>query len=190
MSPSNSTAEDDTPMDDSGFDSDDDIDDEQREEYREMVEDLGTRAEKVKINTLSMVAEDYAESARNAEVIYSIIREPLISTYVHSDRKLPLVYLVDSILYNVKGQFIPIVEKDAGNWLPVVYEALSQESRAKLEKIWNLWSNRKIFEKDKMDEIGSFFSAGGVMPNSDLEKAGMSLGVRFYNVWTRWIVRL
>eukprot|EP00536_Pseudo-nitzschia_multiseries_P005988 jgi/Psemu1/238996/estExt_Genewise1.C_1220046 len=141
-----------------------------------MVEDLGTRAEKIKINSLSMVAEDYADSPRNAAAIYSIIREPLIATDVHSDRKLPLVYLVDSILYNVKGQFIPLVEKDAANWLPAVYQALPQENRAKLEKIWHLWNSRKIFAQDKLEDMGSCFSTNGLSANSDLQKAGLSIG--------------
>mmetsp|Transcript_26110 Transcript_26110/g.71612 ORF Transcript_26110/g.71612 Transcript_26110/m.71612 type:complete len:571 (+) Transcript_26110:306-2018(+) len=166
----------DLQMEDTGGESDDNMDDEQLEEYKEMVEGLGTRAEKVKINTLSMVAEDYADSSRNAAAIYSIIREPLISTVVHSDRKLPLVYLLDSILYNVKGQFVPLVEKDAANWLPVVYQVLPQENRAKLEKIWNLWSSRKIFAQEKLEDIGSCFSSSGLSANSELEKAGLSIG--------------
>jgi len=163
-------------MEYAGDDSEDDIDDEQLEEYKEMVEDLGTRAEKVKINSLSMVAEDYADSSRNAAAIYGIIREPLISTDVHSDRKLPLVYLVDSILYNVKGQFIPLVEKDAVNWLPMVYHVLPQDNRAKLEKIWNLWNSRKIFAQDRLEDMGSCFSSSGAAANSNLEKAGLSIG--------------
>jgi pre-mRNA cleavage complex 2 protein Pcf11 len=57
--------------------------------------------DKVKINSLSMVAEDHADSLQSAAAIYNVIREPLISPSVHSDRKLPLVYVIDSILKNV-----------------------------------------------------------------------------------------
>ena len=103
-----------------------------------------------------MVAEDHAESSRNAAAIYNIIRKSLVSDDVHCDRKLPLVYVVDSILKNVKGQFIPIVEKDASDWLPVVYQALPKDKRAKLEKVWKLWKN--TFEKEKWEEMGKCFS--------------------------------
>lgn len=144
--------------------------------------------DKVKINSLSMVAEDHAESSRNAAAIYNIIRKSLVSDNVHCDRKLPLVYVVDSILKNVKGQFIPIVEKDASDWLPVVYQALPTDKRAKLEKVWKLWKN--TFEKEKWEEMGKCFSeiASSTVNNgngseiivvdSDLENAGLSLGVR------------
>lgn len=166
-------------------DEEEEIDDEQLEEYKEMIEDLGTFPDKVKINSLSMVAEDHAESSGNAAAIYNIIRESLISTSVHCDRKLPLVYLIDSILKNVKGRFIPLVENDAANWLPVVYKALPEEKRAKLEKVWNLWNkgtSAGVFAKDKWEEMGRCFSEnnGGTDTtiNSDLSKAGLSLGVR------------
>jgi len=182
---------------DDGDDSDEEeeIDDEQLEEYKEMVDDLGTFPDKVKINSLSMVAEDHAESSKNAAAIYNIIRESLISTSVHCDRKLPLVYVVDSILKNVKGRFIPIVEKDAANWLPVVYQALPEEKRAKLEKVWNLWNKKGVFAKANWEEMGRCFSekknktttttttaskndGSDMMVDSDLEKAGLSFGVR------------
>lgn len=177
-----------------GFENDDsddeeEIDEEQLEEYKEMVDDLGTFPDKIKINSLSMVAEDHAESATNAAAIYSIIRESLLSSSVHCDRKLPLVYVVDSILKNVKGQFIPIVEKDASSWLPVVYQALPEEKRLKLEKVWNLWNRGTkggVFAKDKWEEMGRCFSekstatsmknGADATADSDLEKAGLSFG--------------
>ncbi len=166
-----------------------DFDDEQLEEYREMIEELGTFPDKVKINTLSMIAEDHAESSQNAGAIYGVIRESLISTHVHCDRKLPLVYLVDSILKNVKGEFTPIVENDAANWLPVVFRSLPEEKRAKLEKVWNLWNKggTSVFAKDKWEEMGRCFSEGSSSGNSggidmaidsELSKTGLSLGVR------------
>lgn len=181
-----------TPSDDS--DEEEEIDDEQLEEYKEMVKDLGTFPDKVKINSLSMVAEDHAESSRNAAAIYNVIRESLISTDVHCDRKLPLVYVVDSILKNVKGKFIPIVENDAAEWVPVVYRELPEDKRVKLEKVWNLWnkgSSAGVFAKDKWEEMGKCFSdksASSSMTNgkndtdmkmeTNLSNAGLSFGVR------------
>jgi hypothetical protein len=178
---------------DDDSDDEEEIDDEELEEYKEMVEDLGTFPDKVRINSLSMVAEDHAESSRNATAIYNIIRESLISADVHCDKKLPLVYLVDSILKNVKGQFVPIVENDAANWLPVVHKALPEDKRVKLEKVWNLWNKggAGVFAKDKWEEMGRCFSeksnnqsmnngndSTDMMIDSDLSKAGLSFGVR------------
>jgi len=197
MCPLNTTTKDDeqkkkdTPVvdvdadDNSSQEEEEQIDDEQLEEYKEMVDDLGTFPDKVKINSLSMVAEDHAGSSRNAKALYNIILESLVSADVNCDRKLPLVYVVDSILKNVKGQFIPIVEQDASNWLPVVYDALPEEKRVKLEKVWKLWKNTDVFAKEKWEEMGKCFSGTGSKNNgngsetlvdSELEKAGLSLG--------------
>ena len=178
MSHPNNTAEEETENDSD----EEEIDEEQLDEYKEMVEGLGTFPDKVKINSLSMVAEDHADSSRNAEAIYNIIRDSLVSTNVHYDRKLPLVYLIDSILKNVKGYFIKIIENDAANWFPVVYRALPQEKRAKLEKVWNLWNtgpSAGLFAKDKWEEMGRCFSEKqDAEINSELSKAGLSFGVR------------
>jgi len=77
------------------------------------------------------------------------------------DRKLPLVYVVDSILKNVKGEYKSIIEKDAKNWIPVVFDVLTNDQRAKLKKVWNLW--RPIFSDSVWREMGSpFLTNAGV----------------------------
>eukprot|EP00980_Cylindrotheca_fusiformis_P018602 scaffold6162_cov154-Cylindrotheca_fusiformis.AAC.12 len=161
---------------------DDPIDDEQLDEYREMVEQLGTFPDKVKINSLSMVAEDHADSEMNAAAIYNVIRKPLVNPNISSEYKLPLVYVIDSILKNVKGKYIPVIEKDAKSWLPIVYQALPEDKRMKLRKVWNLWRESGVFEESKWKEMGSCFSEAAPMDTSDpvsnatLEKAGIVWG--------------
>jgi pre-mRNA cleavage complex 2 protein Pcf11 len=140
--------------------------------------------DKIKINTLSMVAEDHAGSTKNATLIYNIIRQPLISNSIHGDRKLPLVYLIDSILKNVKGKFVPIIEDDVMNWMPVVYEMLQDDKRLKLKKVWNLWKDANVFSPETWKAIGQCFSGNGMDGMTDdtidkatLEQAGITFGV-------------
>jgi len=161
----------------------DPIDEEQLEEYQEMVDDLGAFPDKVKINSLSMVAEDHADSRANAAAIYGVIRKPLVASNVSSDKKLPLVYVIDSILKNVKGSYIPVIEEDAKTWMPIVYQALPEDKRAKLRKVWNLWKDANIFEESKWQEMGSCFVGASTGGSSDaansspeLEKAGIKWG--------------
>jgi pre-mRNA cleavage complex 2 protein Pcf11 len=144
----------------------------------------------VKINSLSMVAEDHADSSHNAGEIYKVIRQRLVSKSVSRDQKLPLVYVVDSILKNVKGKFVPIIEKDAKEWMPIVYQVLPEDKRAKLKKVWNLWKDSGVFQESSWKEMGSCFSSSssgdasqspGPVANSKLEKAGLSWGVRVKN---------
>jgi pre-mRNA cleavage complex 2 protein Pcf11 len=164
-------------------DSEDEIDKDQLEEYREMVEDLGTFPDKVKINSLSMVAEDHADSQKSAAAIYNVIRALLISPSVHSDRKLPLVYVLDSILKNVKGEFVSVIGPDVKEWLPVVYKAVPEDKKAKLKKVWNLWKEANVFAADEWEKMGRCFSdsganmsAGDAINNDTLGKADIAFG--------------
>lgn len=174
-------------VDETDDDEDDPIDDDQLNEYREMVSNLGVFPDKVKINSLSMVAEDHAESKKNASAIYNVIRESLISKMVSIDRKLPLVYLIDSILKNVKGKYIPVIEADARNWLPVVYHTLPEDGRAKLKKVYNLWKDAGIFSEANWKLMGTCFTTTAVSSSTSstdnhpeatlqLEKAGITYG--------------
>jgi hypothetical protein len=102
-----------------------------------------------------MVAEDHAGSYKNASAIYACIKNPLVDPSVSSARKLPLVYVIDSILKNVGGHFVTIIHEDAKNWLPIVYSTLPPDQQAKLKKVWNLWKG--IFDDASWKEMGSCF---------------------------------
>lgn len=106
-----------------------------------------------------MVAEDHADSPKSAAALYDCIRTPLTSPNVSKERKLPLVYVLDSILKNVKGEYIRIVEKDAKTWMPLVYNALPEDQGKKLKRVWNMWRDVKLFSEDSWKEMGECFSA-------------------------------
>lgn len=130
-----------------------------------------------------MVAEDHADSRKNAAAIYNIIKEPLLSSTVSADRKLPLVYVVDSILKNVRGKYIPVIELDAETWLSAVNQSLSEDKRVKLKKVYNLWRDAGVFSEASWKKMGAAFAAvspdgGGMEVNPKLESAGVNFGVR------------
>eukprot|EP00957_Ditylum_brightwellii_P109867 8379989-Ditylum_brightwellii.AAC.1 len=81
-----------------------------------------------------MVAEDYKSSTSSSFKIYKVVRTHLLKKNSSPARKLPLVYVVDSILKNAKGQFVTLMEADAKSWLPVVHGMLSSDGRAKLKR--------------------------------------------------------
>ena len=129
-----------------------------------------------------MVAEDHAESKTNAGAIYKLIREPLISKAVPAARKLPLVYVVDSILKNVKGKYIPVIEQDANTWLPIVFQELPDDQRVKLKKVYDLWKDVGIFSEVSWRQMGASFSGlaadtMGQELDPKLEEAGITSGV-------------
>lgn len=135
-----------------------------------------------------MVAEDHADSRHNAAAIYNVIRKRLVEASV--DYKLPLVYVIDSILKNVKGNYVKVIEEDVKAWMPIVHQALSEEKRVKLKKVWNLWKDAGVFTESNWREMGACFTSdaavaivqdtnGAAVPsNPTLDKAGITYGVR------------
>jgi pre-mRNA cleavage complex 2 protein Pcf11 len=139
----------------------DDLNDDQLAEYKSMLKQLGAFPDKVLINTLSMIAEDYSisypESCNN---IYIAIRDLLLSKDVKPDCKLPLVYVIDSILKNAKGLYIEIMQQDIQNWMGTVYQMLqgSELARVKLRRVWNTWNEFHIFSHDDWKQMGKCFT--------------------------------
>ena len=141
------------------------IDEEQVEDYCDMLDKL-VLPEKVAINSLSMAAEDFADAPKSAQTIYDCIRSRLVdqttSGISSPDRKLPLVYVLDSLLKNVKGVYIQIIQDDAANWMSTVYDifdkANKEDHKARLKKVWNLWKQHgAITDEAKWREIGQCF---------------------------------
>ena len=145
------------------------IDDEQVEDYCSMLDKLGTVPEKIKINSLSMAAEDFASSHKSATTIYKCILSRLIDTKTtpgggisSPNRKLPLVYVLDSLLKNVGGVYIDIIQDDAANWMRIVYDIFDtnkkEDEKARLKKVWNTWKEFGVIKDiDKWIEIGQCF---------------------------------
>jgi hypothetical protein len=81
---------------------------------------------------------------------------------------------------------VPVIEKDAKEWMPIVHQALPEDKRAKLKKVWNLWKDANVFQESNWKEMGACFSvssAGEVSQSnpvaiSKLDKAGITSGVR------------
>mmetsp|Transcript_16230 Transcript_16230/g.30649 ORF Transcript_16230/g.30649 Transcript_16230/m.30649 type:complete len:556 (-) Transcript_16230:131-1798(-) len=142
------------------------IDEEQVEDYCAMLDGLGNFPEKVAINSLSMAAEDFASSPTSASTIYDCIRSRLVdrtSPGISSpDRKLPLVYVLDSLLKNVKGVYIDLIQDDAANWMSTVYEmfdkANKENEKTRLKKVWNTWREFGVIkDEEKWRRIGQCF---------------------------------
>lgn len=138
-----------------------DLDDEQIREYQDMLKQLGAYPDKVLINTLSMIAQDYSVSfPKSAACLYKCIRDLLLSSDVRPDCKLPLVYVIDSILKNVKGLYIEIMREDIKLWMGPVFQMLGENelAKTKLRKVWNTWNEFKIFPEDDWKVMGKSFT--------------------------------
>ena len=150
-----------------------DISQEQLQDYKQMLLQLGEYPDKILISTLSMIAEDYAKSYPKSSLeIYTIIKELLLSRTMKPACKLPLVYVIDSILKNAQGLYIGIMKEDFckedkdnsnSNWMQDSFQYLENDdmSRGKLRKVWDTWRQEhfKIFNNDlpTWQKIGQCF---------------------------------
>jgi pre-mRNA cleavage complex 2 protein Pcf11 len=166
------------------YDDDDDDDDilhdinkEQLENYKQMLLQLGEFPDKILINTLSMIAEDYSTNyPKSCLEIYNAIKSLLLAengSCMKPGCKLPLVYVVDSILKNAKGLYIDIMQDDFISAMDVNTDKdgdnkktddndsdndnNNELSKKKLRKVWNTWDQFKIFPKETWKQIGQCF---------------------------------
>jgi pre-mRNA cleavage complex 2 protein Pcf11 len=133
------------------------------------------KQDKVKINSLSMVAEDHSDSKVGATALYQVIRHRLLKS--PREKLLPLVYVVDSIVKNAKGHYVSLVEEDAANWIPTVYELLQEPQKQKLQKVWKTWNDVKLFSPDSLKAMGRCFDekvSGKALSSSTAQVAGIS----------------
>ena len=103
-----------------------------------------------------MVAEDHANSKESAQKVYDCIRGKLLSSA--GDHKLPIMYVIDSILKNARGAYIGLFEDDAKTWMSSVYRSLPDETtRSKLKRVWKTWNDFSLFPQEKWMAIGECF---------------------------------
>ncbi|GMH53399.1 hypothetical protein TrRE_jg8759, partial [Triparma retinervis] len=101
--------------------------------------ELGSHPDKALINAITMLAEDYADDSLGANEFYDIIRTRMVSASTSDIFKLPLVYLVDSILNNAKGEFISVVGETITSVFFSVYSKIDDNSKKKFARLLSIW---------------------------------------------------
>jgi CID domain len=144
----------------------------------------GLTQDKVIINTLSMVAEDYAASDTSARKLYSIVRTRLLTC--SGPNTLPVLYVLDSILKNVQRPYVTYVEEENGgddDWMTMVCSKLDRPSQLKLQRVWKTWNERPyehLFDPIKWNAMGRCFSnnntAAVASNNSSTTASGSTSG--------------
>jgi CID domain len=120
--------------------------------------------DKVCINLLSMVAEDFSDREGSTKKIYKAIQDRLL-TCESSSYVLPVMYALDSILKNNHKQqpqiFRSLVEQDAADWMPKLHKRLDVNQRLKLQKVWKTWYNEtfRLFDETTWKTMGQCFTA-------------------------------
>ncbi|XP_057314535.1 pre-mRNA cleavage complex 2 protein Pcf11-like [Hydractinia symbiolongicarpus] len=117
------------------------------DEYTSALSDLNFNS-KPMINVLTMLAE---ENSDYAQVIVQCICDRIKKVGV--DQKMPSLYLLDSILKNIGGEYVAIIAKHIVNTFCSVFESANDErKRMQLFKLRNTWAqyvpNSTLYELD------------------------------------------
>ncbi|XP_055694535.1 uncharacterized protein LOC129796532 isoform X2 [Lutzomyia longipalpis] len=116
------------------------------EEYMSSLADLNVNSKPL-INMLTIIAE---ENIEHAEVIVKAVEQHL--TKVSADVKLPVLYLIDSIVKNVGGEYKALFSQYIVNMFCGVFEKVNEKLREKmfaLRQTWNdVFSQQKLYTLD------------------------------------------
>ncbi|XP_011308584.1 uncharacterized protein [Fopius arisanus] len=112
------------------------------DDYFSSLKDL-TINSKPLINMLTMLAEDNVE---HAEAIVEAVENHLQK--VESKFKLPVLYLIDSIVKNVNGAYLNLFTQNIVNTFCGVFEKVDEVTRASMWKLRQTWSN--VFPATKL----------------------------------------
>ena len=104
--------------------------------YASALEDLTFNSKPV-INSLTMIAEESARDVGAVAAIVSTIEETLRSR--PPDKKLPVMYLLDSISKNVKGKFIEHFAHNLPATIGGVFAASGPKVRNSLQALVKTW---------------------------------------------------
>ncbi|GFX01212.1 pre-mRNA cleavage complex 2 protein Pcf11 [Trichonephila clavipes] len=115
------------------------------EEYRASLCDLNFNS-KPHINMLTMLAEDNDQYAQL--IVDTIVTH--IKT-VQAELKLPSLYLVDSIMKNIGGQYIILFSKHMVSLFTSVFAKVDETTRSALYKLRQTWND--LLSKNVLYEI-------------------------------------
>ncbi|XP_014243508.1 uncharacterized protein LOC106663303 isoform X2 [Cimex lectularius] len=112
------------------------------EEYTSSLNDLTVNSKPL-INMLTMLAEDYIE---HAPIIVKAVEVHLQK--VQGDVKLPVLYLIDSIVKNVKRDYIPLFTQNIVSTFCSVFAKVDEKVKLQMFKLRQTWND--IFPKKKL----------------------------------------
>lgn len=139
-------------------------------QYRAALNDLTPRAEKVTINYLTTIA---MENESMSKIIARAIEDQLFNA--HPNMKLPILYLMDSILKNVGKSFIPAFRTNIISTFSTAFNQVGTgPEKEKLKRVLNTWRTNPggyIFPSAILSQIEAAIGAGSAASSSSTRSA-------------------
>jgi len=157
-----------TPLDLSGLP---DVDHLVAQEYDVFLSQLTFNSKEI-INALTRIAE---ENKHVSPAIAFVLESRILNA--EPDKKLPLVYLLDSILKNVKNPYLDLFAVRVPKLMPRVYASCTTDVRARLRKLVSTWP--PYFGQQIVSIIATEFNKLDVAQQSGLTAASLYANPEF-----------
>ncbi|KAF2355115.1 RNA polymerase II-binding domain [Trinorchestia longiramus] len=110
-------------------------------EYKDALKELNSS--KPQITFLTMLADEYKE--HTAAIVTTVVEYAHECTQV---QKLPCLYLVDSIIKNVKGEYVKLFQQKIHHLFAHIFEKVDEKTRRKMYELRQTWND--IFRKSTL----------------------------------------
>lgn len=119
--------------------------------YRSSVNTLGTFPDKYLIQNLTQMAERAPDSVKRPIVDHmeSVICDP----HIKPERKLPLCYLIDSMLKNIGGVYIALFGENVVRWFPRAYEMVDAKAQFSMARVLGTWEQTRLFPEESLRQL-------------------------------------
>ncbi|GAB5030800.1 pre-mrna cleavage complex 2 protein pcf11-like isoform x2 [Nannochloropsis oceanica] len=118
--------------------------------FQEDMGKLAAHPDKDTIMRLTNIAMTHQELGND---MVELVQSRVLSSKTPPAYRLPLCYLMDSILQNVRGQYISLFARYAVAMCCRTYEEGSVRDRQCIAKLLRLWRQRSIFHRSVLDPI-------------------------------------
>ncbi|CAM9712763.1 unnamed protein product [Ectocarpus fasciculatus] len=119
--------------------------------FRGKAEQMGEFPDKIIINALTGTAKRHRTD--KAQAIATVLQNMLMDPSHPAKHKLPICFLVDSLVKNITDPFADLFENGLTRWFCSAYDAVDEKSKKHLARVVATWEVQSIFSADKRKEI-------------------------------------
>ncbi|CAM9372607.1 unnamed protein product, partial [Sphacelaria rigidula] len=126
--------------------------------FRRKAEQMGEFPDKIIISALTGTASRHRNDM--SQHIVALL-ESMISDPTHpAKHKLPLCYLVDSIIKNVTDPYADLFEPGLAGWFCAAYDVVDATSKKHLARLVATWEVQSVFSPEKRKELQRYMLTG------------------------------
>ena len=138
--------------------------------YRAELEELTFNSKPI-INSLTMIAE---ELLPHAGVIVEVVDSKIRSA--PADQKLPVIYLMDSIVKNIGGAYKEQFARHVPELIGLTYAVATPKVMMSLKNLAKTWDG--VFPADVVERVTAGLSGGGAAPSAPRRRGRCRLPTR------------